>query len=172
MKFKYLALFILIIINIILKNYLVILNLPIIWFISNLSEKEKVKKIHKEFVTSSNTNLAIQESELELSSFFEKVYAPMCIVDRKEFIFIKVNKALCDMLGYSEFELLNNKLSKFIMEDDYKKTLDYSKSIYMENLESSYFINRYVCKNGDIINIKWRTSDVRKRIAYCLAEKI
>ena len=168
----FISLIILVIINLVFNNYLIFVDLPIIIFIFSVYDRITFIKIQNTFNNSTKSNLAIQESELELTAFFEKVCVPMCIVDRKGFKFLKVNKSLCDLLGYSEEELLNNKLDKFILKDDYKKTYEYSKSIYEEHIKTSFFINRYVCKNGEVITIKWKTSDIRKRISYCLAEKI
>ena len=144
----FISLIILVIINLVFNNYLIFVDLPIIIFIFSVYDRITFIKIQNTFNNSTKSNLAIQESELELTAFFEKVCVPMCIVDRKGFKFLKVNKSLCDLLGYSEEELLSKSFIDFIHPDDRQSTLD-EMANQMKTSRSMNFENRYLCLKDD-----------------------
>lgn len=87
--------------------------------------------------------------------------------------FLKVNKSICNILGYTKEELLK----KTFMELTYKEDLDIHKKymIKLFNNEINYFTleKRYVHKNGNIIFVKLNISlvkDENNKPLYFLAQ--
>jgi PAS domain-containing protein len=71
----------------------------------------------------------ILKSEEKFRRFFENSNIPMCIFDRKLYIFTDVNKAFCECLGYSKDELIQINFKGLI----HKTTRDKHKSRYFIN---------------------------------------
>jgi PAS domain S-box-containing protein len=84
----------------------------------------------------------------------------------------KVNPAFCEMLGYSEKELLTTPFIDFVHPDDLESTL---KAYEDENsgVGKSYFENRYVKKSGKVVWISWSIKVFpEEEIAYSVAKDI
>jgi PAS domain S-box-containing protein len=64
---------------------------------------------------------------------------------------INVNKAFCDMLGYTKEELLNKKFAEISHPDDLQYTNDIVKSCIEGKIESATFEKRYIHKNGNTV---------------------
>jgi PAS domain S-box-containing protein len=82
--------------------------------------------------------------------------------------FVKVNPAFCDLLGYSEEEIINQPFNNFIHPDDLSSTVDE----YNENItgrKASNFTNRYITKSGQYRWIEWSSSDVFGEDGYIFA---
>ena len=73
--------------------------------------------------------------------------------------FIKVNPALCNLLGYTEQELTAIPFINFIHPDDIIETKNEYNSIVSLEKNANEFINRYRTKNGDYKWISWNTSE-------------
>jgi PAS domain S-box-containing protein len=76
--------------------------------------------------------------------------------------FIKVNKRLCEMLGYSEDELLSRTFSDITHPDDIHKGLD-AVAKHIAGADHLSFEKRYIHKQGHIINIIISPSLIRDR---------
>ncbi|MBI5404255.1 MAG: PAS domain S-box protein [Ignavibacteriae bacterium] len=70
---------------------------------------------------------------------------------------ITVNKAFCDMLGYSESELKNINWKDITHPDDIETTVLLLKSIKEGKFDSARFEKRYIHKNGSIVWTDIRT---------------
>jgi PAS domain S-box-containing protein len=64
---------------------------------------------------------------------------------------LSVNKAFCQIVGYSEMELSNLKWTEFTHKDDIELTLKENQLILAGEKESSQWEKRYIHKNGNII---------------------
>lgn len=74
--------------------------------------------------------------------------------------FTKVNKAFCDLLGYTEQELTSKHYTYFLHPDDLKKTeVEYIETI-SGSRKANNFTNRYRTKSGDYKWIAWSSSEV------------
>lgn len=97
-----------------------------------------------------------KQVEQELKQIFNFAPDIICILGLDEY-FKTVNPAFCDLLGYSEKELLSKKFYEFIYPGDRKPTLNAFKS--EKDFSKVYpFENRYVTKSGEILNIAWRST--------------
>lgn len=68
--------------------------------------------------------------------------------------FKKVNQAVCDTLGYNEKELYSAPINHFVFTDDKLITRKVREQL-TQHKPLLDFDNRYVHKNGEIINLSW-----------------
>lgn len=84
----------------------------------------------------------------------------------------KVNPAFCEILGYSEEELLSTPFIEFVHPNDRERTLQAYEN---ENsgLGKSYFENRYVKKSGKVVWISWSIKVFpEEEVAYSVAKDV
>lgn len=74
---------------------------------------------------------------------------------------IKVNQAMCSLLGYTEEELLNKKYSELTYKDDLPKNLEAVKKLKKGEVNSFRLEKRYIHKSGKLIWINITVSSVR-----------
>jgi PAS domain S-box-containing protein len=72
--------------------------------------------------------------------------------------FIKVNKAFCKALGYSEHELTTKPFTAFVHPYDELTTKQYFLQNATAISQSNNFINRYRTSAGQYLSISWKTS--------------
>lgn len=91
----------------------------------------------------------LKESEEKFRNFFENspVGKSMTSVDGT----MKINKAFCEMLGYSEAELLIKTWEEITHPDDIQKSTDITNLLVQSEAKNIRFEKRYLHKNGDII---------------------
>jgi PAS domain S-box-containing protein len=94
--------------------------------------------------------LKLQESEERFRSAFE--YAPigMSLVSL-DGNWMKVNKSLCKMLGYSEEELLNTNFKKITYPDDLEEDLNNVDKLISGQVTHFHMEKRYFHKNNNLI---------------------
>jgi PAS domain S-box-containing protein len=94
----------------------------------------------------------IKESEKRFRAAFENaaVGASMANLEGR---FIKVNRFLCDMIGYSEEELLSRTFSEVTHPDDVQIGLDAVKKMLSGEAAYTSFEKRYLRKDGQLINV-------------------
>ncbi len=80
-------------------------------------EQIGVLGLYQDITERRQTEKALQESEEQLRNFFESAVIGMVIADL-DGCFIRVNRALCDMLGYSRGELLQKSFSEITHPGD------------------------------------------------------
>jgi PAS domain S-box-containing protein len=103
---------------------------------------------------------ALRESQERFKSAFELSGIGMALIDL-EGRYLQVNQALCDMLGYSEAELLLTNFQAITHPSDLNNDLEHIKQL-LTNQTSSYDIEkRYLHKNDAIIWVLLTRSLVR-----------
>jgi diguanylate cyclase (GGDEF)-like protein/PAS domain S-box-containing protein len=90
---------------------------------------------------------ALRESEDRFSSAFEYAAIGKALVS-VEGRFLKVNKALCDLVGYTEAELLGLGLRDITFPDDQEKDLDPMQRLLEGDIPSFQLEKRYVSRSG------------------------
>ncbi len=100
--------------------------------------------------------------ESELTQFFEVSQDLMCIAGNDGY-FKRVNPAFTKMLGYSESELLSRPYLDFVHEADRPATHVEAEAVRL-NLSTTHFENRYLCKDGSIRSLAWRSTTVGDKI--------
>jgi PAS domain S-box-containing protein len=103
---------------------------------------------------------ALRESEARFRLLFE--HAPIGIAlagpDRS---FIQVNRALCDMLGYREAELLGKSFVDVTYPDDVAPNLDVFNCSYTGEITGYQLIKRYLHRNGGVVWTSLTTNVIR-----------
>lgn len=100
---------------------------------------------------------ALRENEERLRSAFEDASTGMALVSLEDRPF-RVNRALCEMLGYPQEEILGRHSSEFTHPDDIGDTADRSELLLTsEGPDTMSMEKRYVCADGRIV---WAISDV------------
>jgi PAS domain S-box-containing protein len=93
---------------------------------------------------------ALRESEEKFANAFRQSPHGMAFVDPGG-KFIKVNHALCEMLGYTEAELLDLGFTEITHADDVDTDLDQFRRLRTGEIASYHRIKRYHRKDGAVI---------------------
>ena len=113
---------------------------------------------------------AIRESEERFRSAFENAAVGASMVDQGG-RFIKVNRKLCEMLGYSAEELLSKTFSDVTHPEDMRIGIDALEKLMAGKADALSIEKRYICKDGQVIHVNVSPSVVCDRDgkpAYCL----
>lgn len=92
----------------------------------------------------------IQASEETFRSAMENASIGMALVDPKG-RWLKINKSLCDLLGYEKLELLQNDFQSITHPDDLEKDLEYVRQMLAGEIKTYQMEKRYYHKNGKIV---------------------
>lgn len=103
------------------------------------------------------TNL--MQSEKQFRSLFENspLGKSMTGVDGS----LRVNKAFCDILGYSEKEIQNTNWKDITHPDDIQESIDVVQTLLNGEKESAHYEKRYIHKKGHIVIADVNTSLLR-----------
>ena len=100
---------------------------------------------------------ALRESQERFRSAFEDASTGMALVSLEDRPF-RVNRALCEMLGYPEEEILGRHSSEFTHPDDMETTDDRSELLLADEWPDAMSMEkRYICADGRVV---WAISDV------------
>ena len=99
---------------------------------------------------------ALSESEERFRSAFEDAPVGVALVglDRR---YLRVNRALCEMLGYSEEELLEKTSTEITHPDDLEKSAERTRLVLENEAGSSHLEKRYIHADGHVV---WVLSSV------------
>lgn len=92
-----------------------------------------------------------KQSEELLNNAIDNAAIGMCQVDMNGY-FIKANRNLCEMLGYSEAELIEKKFQDITHKADITIGAEAVKRLQDDDIEQIQFEKRYIKKNGEVIN--------------------
>jgi len=109
--------------------------------------------------------------ENDLSRLFDTIPDILCLADFKG-RFLKINKSGCELLGYSEEEILLQTFDSFVHPDDIAFLSQEIKQL--ERKETTLnFENRFMTKRGEIIWLSWYfNSDLHENLIYATAKNI
>ncbi|MEJ2181900.1 MAG: PAS domain S-box protein [Nitrospirota bacterium] len=94
----------------------------------------------------------LRDSEQRFRAAFENAAIGASMADLKG-RFIKINRFLCNMLGYTEEEMLSKTFSEVTHPDDVQIGLDAMKTMVSEDVEYTSFEKRYIRKDGQVIHL-------------------
>jgi PAS domain S-box-containing protein len=106
------------------------------------------------------SDLALYESEEQFRSIFEQAAIGMTMVS-PEGIFLRVNKAFCQMCGYSSEEMIGNSISLVTHPDDMQISEQKLKQPISEVDQNIQFEKRYIHKSGHIVWVSISSSLIR-----------
>ncbi|MCC5938604.1 MAG: PAS domain S-box protein [Lunatimonas sp.] len=109
--------------------------------------------------------------ENDLSHLYHAIPDIICVVDFQG-RFLKINQAGCELLGYSESEILFKSFEEFIFPDDRVITSKELASQIQGN-DTFYFENRYLTKTGEICWLSWTcNTSPEEGLVYASAKNI
>jgi diguanylate cyclase (GGDEF)-like protein/PAS domain S-box-containing protein len=104
----------------------------------------------------------LQESEELFRSAFDYAAIGMALVSTKG-RWLQVNRSLCDILGYTEEELLASTFQKVTHQDDLGAALANIKQLLKGRVPTYQMEKRYLHKQGHTVWVLWSVSRVRDR---------
>src|SRR5690606_21332102 len=109
--------------------------------------------------------------EHDLSHLYTVIPDIICVVDFQG-RFLKMNQAGCDLLGYSEDEILYHSFDEFIFPDDKEITAN-ELALQAKGQNTFNFENRYLTKSGDICWLSWNcNTSPEEGLVYATAKNI
>lgn len=115
---------------------------------------------------------AAKQAEEDLQRIFESVPDIICTIgaDRR---FRQVNAAACHLLGYTEAELLQKTVDELIFPPDLAQSRQRMQLFMEGEIDVGSFENRYVKKDGVVINLAWSVRNVTEEgLFFCVAKDI
>jgi PAS domain S-box-containing protein len=104
----------------------------------------------------------LKESEEKFRGIFENTAVGVSLVSPSG-RWLKVNKALCKMVGYSEKELLSHAFQELTHPDDYKKTSEFLGGFLTGTKNNGYLEKRYLHKDGHAIWVNINVTLIRNK---------
>lgn len=141
-----------------------------IW--SEPGQNTKMIGIFQDITEQKNTEDQLKISEEAFRGNFEHGAIGMALLNEKG-QWLKVNKKLCDILGYSEEEFLNLTIQDITHPDDTASDLYLLKQLIQGKRDNYTLEKRYIHKNGDTVHIILAVSTVKNKenkIQYFVAQ--
>jgi PAS domain S-box-containing protein len=108
------------------------------------------------------TMSALRESEERFRSSFDHAPIGMALV-ALDGRFLEVNRALCELVGYSDQEMLDRSSQDIVHPDDMADVLEIHKRLSTGEMDSYQLEQRYIHKDGHIVWILLTGSVVHQR---------
>ncbi|HMK57283.1 MAG TPA: sigma 54-interacting transcriptional regulator [Dissulfurispiraceae bacterium] len=104
-----------------------------------------------------NAEMALRESEEKFRRTFDQAPIGAAMLDLN-FSFVQVNKALCDITGYAEEELLSRRILDIIHPDDVSVGVGYASRLIKGEIDFYQNDRRFIHKDGGVlwVNISMR----------------
>jgi PAS domain S-box-containing protein len=127
------------------------------------------RKIAEEKIATTST--ALEHALKDLTKVMNSSLDMICAVNEAGY-FIQVSAACQSILGYTPDELIGTLLFDYVYSEDLEKT-EISSIQVMEGKSLTHFENRYVHKNGSLVNLSWSTKwDEHEHIRYGVARDV
>lgn len=104
----------------------------------------------------------LSESEQKFRTLFEQAAVGVAQIETKTGRFIQVNQKYCDIVGYSEKEMLNINFQKITHEDDLESDLKNMKLLKAGKIDEFTMEKRYYHKNKSIVWVTLTVSPMLK----------
>ncbi len=119
--------------------------------IQRKTEKERLILLAIEDITErKQMEEKLRLSEHRFRSIFDEGPFGMGLV-KPDSTFIAVNKVLCNLLGYTEQELVGKRIADITHEEDNEKSREFLRQLFTGSTPVVRFKKRYVGKNGEIL---------------------
>lgn len=116
---------------------------------------------------SNNLRKALNDLKKTMDSSLDII----CSID-EEGKFVNISVAVENILGYKPYELIGKRYIDMVYTKDFQKTMEASIKV-MSGKSLTLFENRYLHKNGSIVQILWSaTWDNKDKLMYCIAKDV
>jgi PAS domain S-box-containing protein len=134
--------------------------------------KDRVLVIVRDITDRKRTEAALQDSEARFRHAFHDAPIGMALIGLDD-RWLKVNPMLCDMLGYSEFDLLSMSTSMLVHPDDRTKFWQCAEQLASYGNRTGQIELRYCCQQGHVVGGLVSLSlvrDVQQQPLYYVAQ--
>lgn len=108
-------------------------------------------------------------AERAVQGFFDQPLVMLVIADLVEGRFLRVNQKLCDVLGYTEKEILESSFLDRVHPDDHLITMKEMERL-VAGEQSSKFRNRHRKSDGRYVTFEWAAVvDPNRELCYAMA---
>ena len=115
----------------------------------------------EDITSQKNDQDTLIENEKKYRSIFDQAAVGVARVNL-DGSWVEVNAKFCDIIGYSNDELLTKRLSDITHPDDLQADLDYLNQLLNDDIKTFSMSKRYLKKNGDIAWVNLTGSLARK----------
>ncbi|WP_144208270.1 PAS domain S-box protein [Shewanella donghaensis] len=135
-----------------LFNYELIINNEVIHFearVNKIAINNQFVCVIRDVSAEFASKKSLEISEQRFRTIFEQAAVGVALINTSNGEFIRINQRLCDMLGYSEEEILNGKkFSELTHPDDLQSGLDYIEKVINNESHEVAIQKRYLHKDG------------------------
>ena len=111
-------------------------------------------------------------AERAVAGFFEQPLVMLVIADLVEGRFLRVNQKMCDVLGYTEEEILESSFLDRVHPEDHLKTMKEMERL-VAGERSMHFRNRHRKSNGEYVTFEWTAVvDPNRELCYAMAVEV
>ncbi len=136
-----------------------------------IGEVINIACIAKDITTDTNNLITLQTTKTKLENILAASPDIICTLDGNG-DFLDVSASSEKILGYKPEEMSGKSIAVFLHPDDLAKTMAEAPKV-RETGVLIHFENRYLKKNGDIINISWTGSyQAEKDILHCVGRDV
>ena len=131
------------------------------WFDISLycPRKKEFAAIFKDISARVEAETKLKESETRFRNIFEKSKLGIALINEKGNPFL-VNTQLCEVIGYTEEELLMMTFDKFTHPEDLQNGTDLYSNLLKGELDNYTLNKRFVSKGGEIVHARLNVSMV------------
>ena len=138
--------------------------------------RERVAELERQLsryrVTGESDALSTSQTtvaERAVQGFFDQPLVMLVIADLVEGRFLRVNQKLCDVLGYTEKEILESSFLDRVHPDDHLITMKEMEQL-VAGEQSSKFRNRHRRSDGEYVTFEWAAVvDPNRELCYAMA---
>ncbi len=112
--------------------------------------RDRFMAIFQDITAHKNAQEALERSEAEFRAMFEIASIGMAQADPDTGRWLRVNQKMCDMTGYSDFELRQKRILDLTHPEDRQKDWDMFSRVVSGELPAYRLEKRYVRKDGSI----------------------
>jgi len=121
-----------------------------------------VAKVARDVTAQKQSQEALRDSEERFAGAFEQAPIGLALV-LPDGHWLKVNRALCDLVGYSDTELLGGTFQDITYPEDLPADLEYVRRMLAGEISYYQMEKRYVHSKGSLVTVSLTASLVRDR---------
>ncbi|MEJ2232077.1 MAG: PAS domain S-box protein, partial [Nitrospirales bacterium] len=105
----------------------------------------------KDITERKETEDVIRKGERKFRAIYEQAPTGIAILDSLSGRFTQINQKYCDIVGYSQEEMLDRAFQDITYPDDLQSDLDQMKELLAGRISTFQMEKRYIRKNGEVI---------------------
>nr|WP_277922502.1 PAS domain S-box protein [Coleofasciculus sp. FACHB-1120] len=132
--------------------------------------RDEISQSLRHAVLGQRAEAARRESEERFRRVFDDAPIGITLVRKPDCQFFMVNRAFCEILGYTESELIALNLFEINHPEDLETETPYLKQVIQGDIDSYQLEKRYIKKNQEICWVKLTATVIRNEIGEVLYE--